>query len=183
MRSLTDSTHSKRKRALLIGAGIVVAGILAAAVYVFALNGSIFGWPHRDKAPVSTQNINYEPPTTEQLNAGQEAKKNTVEQSETNPQNKDTLGVSITAANQNNPTFQIRILIDSVVGSGSCQLIMTKGSVNVTRSAGTQALASTSTCQGFDIPVSELSPGTWNVKITVTTQSKTGTAERSVEVR
>lgn len=89
----------------------------------------------------------------------------------------------ISAAAQNEGIVQIRALIGSVVGTGTCALTLSSGTNTVTRSVGIQALPSSSTCQGFDIPVSELTPGVWDILITASYNSQTVSVTGKVEVR
>lgn len=69
--------------------------------------------------------------------------------------------------------YRLRYLINTV-GSGTCNLILKKGSATVTKNTNIQALANSSTCQGFDIPVSELSKGAWTASLNVKIGTKTG---------
>lgn len=94
-----------------------------------------------------------------------------------------TTNITVSASAQNGSTYQIRFLISSVVTGGNCQLTLTKGSATVTKQAAVQSLAQSSTCQGFDIPTSELSTGTWNVAMQLSGSSHTGSATGTIEVK
>lgn len=94
----------------------------------------------------------------------------------------NTLKASITAANQNDNTLQIRTLIENVSSNGTCALKLTKGSSVVSRSAGIQALSSSSTCKGFDIPVSDLSTGQWLVTLTITIGAEKATLTKTISI-
>jgi hypothetical protein len=99
-----------------------------------------------------------------------------------NGNTKDTLEASITAANQNGSTLQIRTLIEKVSASGTCTLKISKGAKTVTKTSDTQALSSASTCMGFDIPTSELSKGEWSLVITITIGDKKATLNKTVTI-
>lgn len=73
--------------------------------------------------------------------------------------------VLLSAANQNGATVQIRFDILTITNTGTCTLTLTKDQSTVTKSASVQALPDSSTCKGFDIPTSELNPGTWQIKL------------------
>ena len=125
--------------------------------------------------------VNYDPPTSDQLAAGNQIKENSVNPDNASKPNvsgsdqpaspvpqsngKSKVSATLTAANQNGSTLQIRSDIGTVTNSGTCTLTMTKGSSTVTKSAAVQALAGGTTCTGFDIPVSELSAGTWKIAL------------------
>lgn len=72
--------------------------------------------------------------------------------------------LTITALNQTDSTLQLRVLIPSLT-QGICRLRLESGTKNIDLSVDTQALASTSTCKGFDIPLSQLSKGTWRAQV------------------
>lgn len=132
-----------------------------------------------------SKSVNVTEPSNEQITSGQDNKKqslDTTQNSTTTTTTPDTLAVTITAANKNGNTLQIRSLIDAVIGSGTCSLTLSNGSSVVTKSASIQAGPNNSTCTGFDVPVSELSTGTWTIKITVTSEGKTGTAQSQVTI-
>lgn len=95
----------------------------------------------------------------------------------------EKVAMSITASAQNAGTYQIRTLIQALIPGGTCTLQLTKGSSVVTKTAGVSLFAQTSTCQGFDVPVSELSTGTWSAKVTFEGDSKSGETTTDIEVR
>jgi flagellar basal body-associated protein FliL len=166
------------KMLIIVGCSVLVL-LVAAFTYVYAFNGNILGW----KA------VNNKPATTEQQQAG--AKTKSSSNSDTTPapttipgSDKKNVQVAITAANQNGPTLQIRTLISTVDNTGTCTVALTSsGKATVTKTAGVQALASTSTCQGFDIPVSELSNGTWSILVQYSSTSLTGSVTQDVVIK
>jgi len=90
------------------------------------------------------------------------------------PNNKtsnDVLGASITYIKQENSALLIGTVIDKVSSEGSCTLTLTKDDQIETKTVDIQALASSSTCKGFDIPIVGLSPGIWNIKIDIIIKS------------
>lgn len=72
-------------------------------------------------------------------------------------------------------TLTIRNTINQALSSGTCDLTMTNGSKTVTKNSGITQNPSSSSCEGFDIPVSELASGSWKVSIVVTSGDRTGT--------
>ncbi|MDQ3123133.1 MAG: hypothetical protein M3Q14_00385 [bacterium] len=168
--------YSKKKIIILI---VVVIVLIAASLgtYLYAFKGKLFGW---SPLPQEKSKINYDKPTEEQKKTGENSKKQTVIKEEAKPNTggsdqapsptpqpngKNKVGMMISAANQNGSVLQIRSMISAVTNSGTCTLTLTKSGQTVTKTAGVQALASDSTCQGFDIPTSELSPGNWQLAL------------------
>jgi hypothetical protein len=162
---------------------IVLALAAGSLVYVYAFGGNLLGWK-RDETTSKTSDskVNLDAPTNEQVDAGNQVKKDTANGSEGTTQPSTNVDVSITAANQNGSMFQIRTLIGAVTSDGTCTLTLTKGATVVTKSAGIQAQSSSSTCQGFDIPVSELSAGDWTLNLSVATNSLSGSTTSKITV-
>ncbi|NTW61168.1 hypothetical protein HGB24_00585 [Candidatus Saccharibacteria bacterium] len=77
--------------------------------------------------------------------------------------------VSITALSQNNDTLNIRTLISNIAENGTCTLTLSKDNSTLSFKAGIQPGPSTSTCQGFDLSISQqhITAGDWIVNITV----------------
>ncbi len=66
----------------------------------------------------------------------------------------------------------IRSTINQFIDSGTCELTLRSGSKTVSRSVEIIQNPSSSSCAGFDIPVSELSSGQWNIEIKVSSGNR-----------
>ncbi|HET6746729.1 MAG TPA: hypothetical protein VFH06_01330 [Candidatus Saccharimonadales bacterium] len=187
----------KNTKKYFIAAGIIIVLVVAGlATYVLAFKGTLFGWPHQNTSDNSTS---YSKPSEEQIKAGNDTKKDTVD-SESKPSSgsntdhptspdtpsqsgsKTTVSMTITAANQNGSVFQLRSFISTITNSGTCTLTLTQGSRSVTKTAGVQAAASTSACKGFDVPVSELGAGVWQASLHFENESVTADASQKITV-
>jgi len=93
----------------------------------------------------------------------------------------DLTGV-INYASVVNYTLTIRTTINQALNSGTCQLTLTNGSKTVTKTSQITQNPSSSACDGFDIPTSELGSGTWNITITLTSDNRTGTLTSTVDI-
>lgn len=189
------SSKNKFKK-ILIPIVIIMLAIIGSFVYVYAFNGSIFGWNNKS-AESDKISTNYEKPTKEQKDAGDEAKKNTVEgekpnsnntdrpQSPTSPTDngKSNTDVIFTAASQNGDLLQMRVLISAVENSGSCTLTLTNADRVITKTSEVQAQSNTSTCKGFDVATNELSTGSWAARVVYTSPSSTGSATKNIEIK
>lgn len=167
---------------IILAAAIIAAIAFIAYAYTFGNNSSNEG--------TGSNKVNTSPPTREQLEAGEEAKRKTIENEldQKTPDDSDStpqqLSVSFTAVNQNGAVVSIRSLIADIVSqSGTCTLTVTNGSNSTTKTAATQALANSSTCQGFDIQTSELGAGTWNIQLSVTIDGRSGSTNTTLEVQ
>ena len=146
----------------------------------------------------TTTNLNN--PSTEQIKAGNTVKQTTIENSDkgtttgsdplpsptppATPGDKPTVGMEITAANQDGGLLRVRALIQTLSSSGNCKLAMTgPGGKIYAANASVQAVASSTTCQGFDIPVSSLGSGNWKINLTFSNDSYTASASRTVTIQ
>lgn len=175
------------KRLIIVIIILVAAAIVASGLYV-AYGTNLF---NHSKDTDST--INERAPTNEEVDAGAEIKDESVNGSKDGssdtpaapiPQEngKSKVIVSITSSNVNSGTLQVRALIEAVVSNGTCTLTLTKDDNTITKTSNTQALPSTSTCQGFDIPTSELSSGQWTLNLTFNTETYEGNVTTTVSI-
>lgn len=178
------SISSKSKSKLIITLSLIVILLLAGGAFAYWK----FAQQKDNKAIDQTQSetessTNYKPPTNDEKTAGSSQKQETVNNDKNgNSTPASNLSVTITAANQNGNTLNIRTLIATISSAGSCTLTLTKNSQTVTKTSGIQALAESSTCKGFDIPTNELSKGNWHIVIKVTTGNTSGQAEQDITI-
>ena len=176
---------NKRKKWIIpvIVLAILLAGASAGAFYY--MNRTQPVTDTSNDVPENARNkVNLNSPTDEQQKAGSDIKKESLE-NENKSENSPTqnIPIIISAANQNGNTLQIRSLIQSVLGSGTCTIELSRNDQKISKTSGVQAMSSSSTCQGFDIPVSELSPGTWTIHLTISSEGGAGSASRTVEIQ
>lgn len=97
--------------------------------------------------------------------------------------NTSTVLVDITSTSQDGTIYKIGVLIQAQLSSGQCTLTLKKGTQIYTSSVDIQALPSTSTCKGFNVPLDQLSAGKWMATVNVVSGSTNGTASREVVVQ
>lgn len=167
---------TKFNKALIVGTVVVLALI---AVVVFAYFNKL--GPFASKVSTESSDINFGPATDDEIKAGQDTKQQTVDQDEAKANSgsdpspaptpdpaggKSTVSMSITKSDSSNGTLIIRTSIQTVSSAGTCTLSMTgPNGKTYTASSKVQALPSSSTCQGFDLPLSSLSSGSWKIVI------------------
>ncbi|MCX6728195.1 MAG: hypothetical protein NTV39_00275 [Candidatus Saccharibacteria bacterium] len=180
-----------KKIIVIVAIAIVLVLIAGALTYVYAFNGSILGWNKAQNTSNNSGNINYGPATTEQQQAGAKTKSGSNSDTPPTPttvpgSNKKNVQVAITSANPNSPNgpLQIRAQISAVDDTGVCTLTLTSsGKTTVTKTANTQPLASISTCKGFDVPLSELSVGTWSAQIQYSSSTLSGSTSQDIVIK
>ena len=96
------------------------------------------------------------------------------------PNNNPSLTGVITYKSIVGANLSLRTTIDQYLSSGTCRLSLTSGTKAVTRSSAIAPNPSSSTCEGFDVPIAELGGGTWNIEIIVTSGDRTGALKDSV---
>ena len=91
------------------------------------------------------------------------------------PNKSETLTGMITYADVKDGVLIVRVNIDQFLSNGACNLVMSKnGATQYTQSVGIIESVTTSTCDGYKIPVSELSEGDFTVEINLESEGKTG---------
>lgn len=91
------------------------------------------------------------------------------------PNKSENLTGLITYADVIDNELVIRVNIDQFLQSGNCNLTMSRNGVTYySQSVGIQESVTTSTCDGYKIPVSELSKGDFQVEIDLESDGKSG---------
>ncbi|MCL2444893.1 hypothetical protein FWD07_02085 [Candidatus Saccharibacteria bacterium] len=101
----------------------------------------------------------------------------------TTPAPGESLSVTITQASTTpDGILHITSRISSILESGTCHLTLTHGNTTITREADIFNNPQSATCQGFAIPTDELSSGTWQINLRVTSGDSTGLANTEVSI-
>lgn len=175
-------TNTRRKRTVLllgsIGALLLLTAGLVAAYMIFTPKDEAS--PASSSEEVPSQGTNS--PTTTSPSKGGQQTSTPSESGENAGGSGDSVQMDITAANVNAESLQVRVLIQAVWSSGVCTLTLTNGNSSVTKQASVQALASSATCQGFDVPMAELSSGTWTVRVSAAHDGQTTSTEQQITI-
>jgi hypothetical protein len=184
-------SRSGKKTLAISLAVLLVIGLSSISVYVFALNGNLFGWQpnppaqQEDSLDFTDDTPDPEaPPSEEQIRDGENIKRDNLER-EQDEETVQNTSLQITASGQSEPsgTVSIRAFIQRITNQGTCTLTLTSGSQTVIRTASLQALPNGSTCQGFDVSFQDLSIGTWNAQVEYSSGTDYGTDSTDIEVR
>lgn len=100
----------------------------------------------------------------------------------TDPNTSQSLTGVINRASVADGTLTIRTTINQSLTSGSCRLTLTNGQKTVTRNVNITPNPSSSTCEGFDVPTSELGSGSWDINITISSGDRTGSLKGGVNI-
>lgn len=190
MRRLRKNRTKKIKIFLIFLALILIS---IGGFYVFAVNNHFFDSGRGSGANTTDMKTKA---TDEQIDLGSQIKKNSIDAMEADnipngdgraqagSGGKKAVEVTITASSlsSNSSVYQIRSIIGLVTASGTCSLTLTNGEKTITKAAAIQALSSDSTCQGFDIPLSELSSGSWSATLRFENEKYMGVTKWNVQV-
>ena len=100
-----------------------------------------------------------------------------------NPNKASGITGVITYAGVSGSNLMIRVNIDQYLNGGTCSLGLKKDGNNIySDTAPIVDSASTSTCEGFNVPVSSISSGKLNIVINITSGDKSGTITGEVTV-
>jgi hypothetical protein len=184
--------RTSSKKLILISVIVIILIGLLCALYVYGFKGSIFGWsisnsnrlnpattsPQETPTSTSTQSINISPATTKATNGSDQPQPST-----TQPDGSKTVSINITSTNQTTQNYHLGVIIYSEQSSGTCTLTLSKqGSITISQTVDVQALPSSSTCKGFDIPTSELSSGDWQANVAFSNPPYSGSTTQSIKV-
>ncbi len=166
---------------MLIGVTcLVVAGWL---YYAHSSQKWPFPPPHPEVQPIKMSSVDYKAPSTSQSDSGSSIKQQAADSQNVSTNTDQSQGsriipITITSV-QPGTVVYIRAIIGTVTSTGICSLSMTgpEGKTYKT-TADIQAMASSSTCKGFDIPMASLSSGKWSITISVTDGSASGQATK-----
>ena len=176
-------TSRKKKTYLVIFILLVLIGFGA----VFALYTQRINNQTTTTTPTSQSKIDYNPPTQEQINSvntkgSGTSSDNTSKQNNQDQTNTDNTNLTITSAIQNGSILHITTLIQSVSSTGTCTMTMSQsGSSDITQTVDTQALASSSTCKGFNVTTSGMS-GQWTLNIVYKDGTTTAKANKVINL-
>lgn len=91
------------------------------------------------------------------------------------PNEKETLTGVISYAGVSGDNLLIRVNIDQYLGGGNCSLALIKDGATVYNSTvGIESSVSTSTCNGFTIPVAKIGSGEYTIEINLESDGKCG---------
>ena len=177
---------------------IVIILLLASACLVIAWQRKFFPFGETSVQPANQQNdeqseaereaetpLTKNPSQNSNEESGRETEKDLPTQYEgDNPNSSNSLTGAITYKSTSNEQLVLRTVINQSLSSGTCNLKLThveSGRV-ITEQANITPNPSSSTCEGFDIPLSGLASGAWQIEIQISSNEKTGVLTDSIEL-
>ena len=175
--------HKKNKISYIIGA--ILIALIAVAYYFFFYTPKQSGTDNKtnntpatdvNKSRSSSNDSNTNPvdKTPKQF----DLPKNTDSVSETN-----NLGVIVNTLTDES-TLYVRTTISELLGEGSCKLTLTNKTTlkTIVLTSGIVTSASSSSCDGWNIPLNTLYSGTWQTNVVVNSGDKRGVGSHEVNI-
>lgn len=170
---------------IVLGCLILIASVVTATAYYLKMG----------PFAVNPQDIQ----TKQENQTGKDIKKQSIDNSSKGNQNgsdpspapqpipdntKSAVGAEITSTTQDDNYLHVRILVQTVTNSGICTLTLSGSQQkSYSTSVGVQALPSTSTCKGFDIPLSQLSQGAWKINVIFNNDTLTASVNKNIIIQ
>jgi hypothetical protein len=178
--------NRKLAKISLVTASIILVGVFS--LVLLEKNNVTKLFTNQEIAQQSTEtrpvnSVSYSPASTTEQQEGDALKQELINNSN-KPKNPTNINVSFSAATQDTPggPVIIKVIINGTT-AGSCNLVMSKDGVEKTYNASLISLGTYYGCDGFSVPVSDLTAGNWKATLTVANGDSSGSAEQQVEVR
>ena len=173
----------RRKNKRWLGKVLFLVLLIVAGVVCYLVWDNYFRNKSGDEpTPAATQQTNDNPVIKDGKGGEEEKNESEPEKKETpvqyegeNPNNSSSVTGVITYAGVSGSNLMIRVNIDQYLNGGTCKLALKQnGNTVYTASASVIDAASTSTCEGFNVPVSGLPKGAIDIIISVSSGNKSG---------
>ena len=187
------TTPKKSKKKIILATTLLVVVVAGAFVFAYAFR-PLTGTPAEDtkdlKNTSSTKGSSTKKDNSKDDDTISNKSEPTVEKEKdnptqyegSNPNTSESLTGSINYLSVIDGNLTVRITINQVLSTGSCTLTLTNGNKTVSRSSSIVQNPSSSTCDGFNVPVSELSSGKWKASVSVESDNRKGTFTSEVNV-
>lgn len=171
----------RRRNKRWIGWLVFLVLVIIAIIVVIAINNNLSSSEIKEDQNLTTNTISQEEigPESDAKNAEEDV----LQYDGDSPnESKDLTGV-ISYADVVGEELIIRVNIDQFVAAGSCKLKITKNGANVySEAADIEESVTTSTCNGFKIPVSKLTSGDLQIEIDLASEGKEGRITGKVRI-
>lgn len=178
--------NKQNKKTAIIIASIVVLILIGVGISLYSTASHL---NESAKLQEETPGVNYDPPTEQEVEEGQDAKKRAYDDAkksssddESTTSNKRSVNVGISFADIYGANLEVRAFSNGIVDAGTCTVRVAKGSDVITKKSDAFIDASSTQCMPVYIPVSDLSSGIWLVTVSFSSANAQGTSD-TVEVK
>ncbi len=178
----------RRRNKRWIGWAFLFVLMVAAVVVVVLVNNNFFGEKNKEESRTDSgvskqeESKNIDMSATESEKK-EETKKDVPQYTGNNPNEAENLSGVISYADVSEGELIIRVNINQFLSAGNCKLNITKNGIDVySEEANIEESVSTSTCNGFKIPVNNLTTGDLQIEIKLESEGKTGKINGKVRI-
>lgn len=162
---------------------IVAAGVTGGLMWNQARNNDNGPKPEVPNVEERKDNDIEEPTEGEELTSTGVEKEAIVQYDGENPNEAEDLSGVVTYAGVVDDRLMIRLNIDQYLDSGECELTLSRdGATIYTSIANIVGGPATATCEGFDVPVSELGGGNLQININLSAGERRGSVRGEVNI-
>lgn len=175
---MSIKNKKSNKNRLMFGRILIITVIvLAFAVLAAFIYNRFLGADSRAEYASNTGTINYDPPTPEERQAG-DNKKEEIAKEQENPAPSPPPGaaaVTITYGGLYNDAVEVGAYVSNVIeDGGTCKLSLTQGSQTVTATTTAVSNARTTDCPTLSVKKNQLASGIWKAVVTYTSSGFSG---------
>ena len=188
MINLEDCMTKRRRRSKKWISWLFILMLLIAAIVVCSMVYKSY-FSDEDEKETSSKDVTEEEKKEDDNNTEEEAEEEVVEKEEIpqydgeDPNNSDVITGAITYTGVSGSSLMIRLNIDQYLSDGVCNLrIHEYGSEIYSDSVSLVNSASTTTCEGFDVPVRMIGGGDFQIYIDISANGKSGTITGEVSI-
>lgn len=172
---------NKKKILGLTVAALLVLGGVAAALEISGVTDFYQRKPAAQNAPL--EGINYDPPTEEEQQAGNEHKQEVEDQDDQPAPGGQNATIVIVDANQYGAEIEVRAFISNLIKDGICTITFKKDTYSIQKQVSATADASTTPCMNLEVPRSEFAVnGSWTVTVEYSAVNAYGKTEQVIEI-
>lgn len=181
-----QKTSQPKNKFIIITTVVLILLIAGGTAYYLYAKNNAAKQSESSSSNKADNTVDYKTPTNNQVQAGNDSKKDFIDKQNTDtttpPSN--NVNISITSDTQSGNIHQIRTMISAKNTDGSCTLAFSRaGQTTITQKAGVQVYPDYAICEGFDIDTSTLAKGDWTATINYIDSNSTGVVSKVISIK
>ena len=176
--------QTRKRKKNLVSWAILLVLLISAVVVVYLVWDNYFNDNKNNQEEQKKEQVEEGESNKSEKEEDGDLEKKKVEQYDGEDPNKaETLSGVVTYAGVSGDKLMIRVNIDQYLEGGECRLTLSRGGVSIYSGiANVVGNASTATCEGFDVSISELGGGVTEINISVDSGERSGTIRGEVSI-
>lgn len=168
---------------------ISVTALLFVGSIIFVLEKAhvinMYSKPQQVVTTTETRPVNdvrYTPATSAEQKEGDQIKQNLINESNNPPAQATKITISLSAATQDivGGPLVVRSIVSAT--SGTCKLTLSQGTIKKEYTNQVTNLGTYNSCNGFDIPATDLNPGKWKLNLSINNGQEYGEISQDVNI-